>query len=209
MAGGGYTAHMLLHSRRVIGFEPNPQSAQELRSMFRGTRAVRVEQVALSDSSGMAPMWFPTGRPMLCSLESPKSLPYLWDPAFLPKCSLNEITVNRRTLDSYDLHSVGFVKIDVDGHEVSLLRGALSTLLREKPRVLVEIQGWNLPEVSAIFRELNYTGHFMYGAFRTVRPLSSFDPEIHQRPKPGLFINNFIFLPPGAAASFPMVAPRL
>lgn len=43
-----------------------------------------------------------------------------------------------RTLDSYGLDDVDFVKIDCEGYELFVLQGAVETLLRCKPCVIVE-----------------------------------------------------------------------
>lgn len=47
--------------------------------------------------------------------------------------------VEVRTLDSYELTDVGFVKIDVEGVEAAVLRGAQHTLEACHPNLLVEI----------------------------------------------------------------------
>jgi len=53
------------------------------------------------------------------------------------------VTVERRTLDSFGFESVGFLKIDVEGHELSVLKGAQKTLeLSDYPAVLFE--SWSL-----------------------------------------------------------------
>ena len=46
--------------------------------------------------------------------------------------------VPMRTLDSYGLHDVGFMKIDVEGFELEVLRGAAETINRCKPIMYVE-----------------------------------------------------------------------
>lgn len=46
--------------------------------------------------------------------------------------------VEMRTLDSYGLIDVDFVKIDCEGYELLVLRGAVETLQRCRPVVLVE-----------------------------------------------------------------------
>ena len=48
--------------------------------------------------------------------------------------------VATRTLDSYELRNVGFIKIDVEGFEQAVLRGARATLARERPVLLLEME---------------------------------------------------------------------
>jgi len=48
-------------------------------------------------------------------------------------------SVDVRMLDSFNFQHVGFIKIDVQGNEPGVLRGAVETLRRWKPAVMVEI----------------------------------------------------------------------
>ena len=45
------------------------------------------------------------------------------------------------TLDSFDLGPVAFIKIDVEGYELPVLKGARETLLRCQPILVVEQKG--------------------------------------------------------------------
>lgn len=44
-----------------------------------------------------------------------------------------------RTLDSYNLHSVDLIKIDVEGHELAVLEGAAQTIQSHHPVLFIEI----------------------------------------------------------------------
>jgi hypothetical protein len=100
---------------------------------------------------------------------------------------------------------VGFIKIDVEGHEEGVLNGARKTLERERPALLIEIEDRHNPgglgRICALLT--GYEGYFFAQGRR--RPLSDFDPEIHQRPedldsayearRQSPYVNNFLFLP--------------
>jgi len=55
--------------------------------------------------------------------------------------------VPMRTLDAFALSPVDFVKIDVEGHELPVIRGAEATLRRERPIIVIEQKGWNVSHV--------------------------------------------------------------
>ncbi len=50
-------------------------------------------------------------------------------------------TFEMRTLDSFGLDNVGFIKIDVEGAHMIVLEGAQETIKRNKPIMLIEILG--------------------------------------------------------------------
>jgi FkbM family methyltransferase len=61
------------------------------------------------------------------------------------------------TIDSLGLENVGLMKIDVEGHELACLRGAVETIRRDRPTLVVEICGGNdvrtaPPEIAAEIR---------------------------------------------------------
>jgi FkbM family methyltransferase len=59
-----------------------------------------------------------------------------------------------RTLDSFAFRDVDFMKIDVEGHELELLKGAAETLDRCRPRILMEAK--NLRPVADLLGHLGY-----------------------------------------------------
>lgn len=54
------------------------------------------------------------------------------------KISDNGVEITLSTLDSYNLKDVSFIKIDVEGHELEVLKGAKDTINQSKPDILVE-----------------------------------------------------------------------
>ena len=62
--------------------------------------------------------------------------------------TVKTVVAPMRTLDSFQLTQVGFIKIDVEGHEEAVLRGGLATLKREMPNLMIEIEGTPLTWVA-------------------------------------------------------------
>jgi len=78
------------------------------------------------------------------------------------------LPVSLRRLDDYEFRDVSFIKIDVEGHEQRVIRGATETLERERPVILVEIEQRHLGSVPIItvfrqFEALGYMGGFFWG----------------------------------------------
>src|SRR5437868_5966109 len=73
---------------------------------------------------------------------------------------VDELEIEVRTLDQFDLRNVGFVKIDVEGHELAVLEGAARTLARERPNLLIEANEHHRPDAVGSIRrfmaELDY-----------------------------------------------------
>jgi FkbM family methyltransferase len=79
-------------------------------------------------------------------------------------CSqIYEVAVPRRKLDDYDFDAVGFIKIDVEGHELSVLRGASNTIERHRPLMLIEIEDRHKP--NAICNAHNFLGNLGYEGY--------------------------------------------
>ena len=87
-----------------------------------------------------------------------------------------------RTLDSFELEDVDFVKLDTEGHELPILRGGVETLKRCRPVVIVEqkkghAQRFGLGERDAVpfLESLGYRlAQEMSGDFIMVSPRSAF-----------------------------------
>jgi FkbM family methyltransferase len=65
-------------------------------------------------------------------------------------------TVHVRPLDSYAMEGVSFIKIDVEGHEIEVLKGASKTIAASRPVVLVEVKDDNIEQVSSFFAAMDY-----------------------------------------------------
>lgn len=59
-------------------------------------------------------------------------------------------------LDDYELQEVGLIKIDVEGHELDVIKGAEATITRSRPHVIAEIKPQHVNAIWRFFAERNY-----------------------------------------------------
>lgn len=203
---GVYTQRLIGLAKSVIAVEPNPVCAGELNRLF-GSR-IRLKRVALSDSDGEAELVIPhIGKKDVTGLGTIDRE----NPVFATEGQRVRVPVT--TLDKLiGEEPVGFIKIDVEGHEGHVLDGAVNTLRRSRPVLLIETENRHHAGAVEAIRDrlagLGYTGLFLQDG--VMRSMSVFDAATHQsadaveelvrtgetlRP----YYNNFIFLPGGLA----------
>lgn len=209
---GVYAFHLRRASRHLVAFEPVPALAGRLARAF-GSRA-EVHACALSDRDGETELAIPqlagADLPSRATLEPGANLEF-------PR---RTVGVRLRRLDGFALRGVSVLKVHTEGHEAPVLRGALDTLSRCRPTVLVGAEERHRPggraEIAAMLGDLGYGGWFVHDG--ALRPLSEFEPALHQdagRAKPvGAahgrdYVSNFLFVHPDRAAVLGRVAARL
>ncbi|QDA35818.1 FkbM family methyltransferase (plasmid) [Paracoccus liaowanqingii] len=187
---GVYSWHAALRAQKVIAFEPQPTLARFLQRAF-GSR-VQVEQTALSDRTGEVLLRIPNDRMHdgLATVEVDNDLGPL---------PVHAVRVPCRRLDDYGYGRIGFMKIDVEGHELAVINGGWGLLSRDLPHLLIEAEDRHrkeaLPSLSRRLGELGYTGFFLRGeALMTVdEPIGGSDIASYVSRKR---IFNFVFLAP-------------
>ncbi|MBV8144368.1 MAG: FkbM family methyltransferase [Gammaproteobacteria bacterium] len=145
---GLYTLRLARLCHAVYAFEINPGVTGDLERAELPN--VKVMHVGLSSVERSVVLYIPLLHGKM-PLEGWASL----TPGNCPDTDIHtEITGEVRTLDSYAIANVDFVKIDVEGHELELLKGARETLARYHPRILAEAK--NLSPVAALLAPLGY-----------------------------------------------------
>lgn len=182
----------------VVAFEPQPDLARYLERACRAARLsnVRVEGAGASDAAGSRRLHVPGGAG-----SSPGAS---FEPEVAAASSGRELDTPVVALDEYfgnERRRVAALKIDVEGHELAVLRGAERLLERWAPVVVVESEARHageggLSRVLAFFAERGWAGWFVRRG-RLV-PVAEFDPAVDQRRGPGRFwdapgyCNNFV-----------------
>lgn len=145
---GLYTLNLAKLCRTVYAFEINPGVTGHLRNAALPN--VELAHTGLSSSERGVVLYVPLWRGKM-PLEGWASL----TPGNSPDTDVHvEIPGHVRTLDSYGLVEVDFMKIDVEGHEIEVLKGAQATLSRCRPRILAEAK--HLRPVADLLAPLGY-----------------------------------------------------
>ena len=141
---GFHTLFCALRARQTIAFEPHPgnRASIERQLGLNPQLNVRLVPYALSDSNGPSALAEPSNSSM----------------AFVS--SAGEIPIELRTLDSLVAQGIpppDLIKIDVEGHELSVLRGGAETIRAYRPIILCDRNDESTSkEVADMLAEFSY-----------------------------------------------------
>ena len=136
--GANIGIHSLLSAKyvgehgAVHAFEPTPRTFEQLRANveLNGFTCVQLNQLAVADKSGTSTFYLYSQ----CGMNSMRRQDWVGKP-------LEQIVVETVSLDEYvqakNLQRVDLLKIDVEGAELLVLKGARSLLCRQNPPVVV------------------------------------------------------------------------
>lgn len=171
---------LLAPGLRIVAFEPNPKAFQLLKTNLHLNSLDQVicEPVAVSDTEGRAVLH-------LCSSDMSASL----EDDFEATTGRSEVT--KTTLDRYwASHGSPWnllLKVDVEGHESALFRGAVDLLEARKPDIICEITGPLGEDVTVFLRKLGY--RFFAITNRGLLPRAELCLNVHD----GYLFLNYLF----------------
>ncbi len=194
-----YVLSKAVGPRNTYAVEPVRQLAQRLTRLFPD---VNVLNMALSEATGELDLRIPVvdhepfwGRGTLEEFH------------FVEPGQTGEILerVDVRTLDELceklNIQDVRFVKIDVEGHEWSVLRGAAETLARWHPVLLVEVEQRHhagpIDGVMEWIKGHGYAGFFYDARQMELRPLDCLSlagNQLLDNRTDAEYVNNFYFV---------------
>jgi FkbM family methyltransferase len=198
---GLYTQQLARLSGQVHAFEPSHQMADLLRRTSASN--VSIHEVALSDHDGDADLFTPQGDQGLvygrASLEQ--------QPVEPTAQQLVATHVPLARLDGVIQQDVSFVKVDVEGHELNVLHGAVDLIDRCQPVFLVEAEDRHRADATQLvfdfFRDRSYRGFFLWDDdvisvdhFKAdeLQDASALLPDGGRKPGRA-YVNNFFFFP--------------
>jgi FkbM family methyltransferase len=196
----GYLYYMLEQvgeQGQVFGFEPQSilfTYLQKLKSLFDWNNVV-IENIALSNISGQSNLYLPTQLNGKLSSPSATIVEHDNDINFQ---STEKVIIT--TLDAYcEKHQLipHFLKVDVEGNELKVFKGAENILKKYRPKILVEIEARHIGKEQVMetihyLVSLGYQGKIIQG--NNFIPISEFTFEKFQDFSiKATYCNNFIF----------------
>ena len=197
---GLFSYLMSCQSSRVIAIEPQPKLASYLKAVL--PKNVVIENLAVSDHDGIAQMRIPKVKGLGGASAQQDALATIEESNPITKqVNLDFIEVPIKTLDQIlkDESRVDFIKIDVEGHELSVLNGANRTLSEFRPTLMVELFKEHNPNAIECFKtifNLGYTAFYCNSS--GIIECGSIESAIVIINNPALadrVITNFFFVP--------------
>lgn len=140
----------------VHAFEPN----ERLHAQLRSIAGVQVHACAVGASEQELKLFIPRKNDTISSLSYNAIVASATDEELT---DIRTETVPVRTIDSFGFKRVNLIKIDAQGAELDVLKGALATLRRCRPVIIIEVWpdglssfGGNAEEIMKTLRKLGY-----------------------------------------------------
>ena len=141
---GVYSYKLSQHFKTVHSFEPNPLLYPYLeKNLKKVIKNMILYNLALSDANGESELKLPIRSKSLFK-DNIEELFQLGAASMHPKNTIEnfkKVPIKMRKLDDIEINNkIGFIKIDVEGHEKNVLKGGLNTIKKNKPILLIEIE---------------------------------------------------------------------
>jgi FkbM family methyltransferase len=173
---------------KVLAFEPNPKNYRILKANveINALGDMTCQPIAISDADGMAELYL---------TESDMSASLMKDFQMQDTKQIESIEVRTRSLDSYlQQHKIDgpmIIKVDIEGHEPAFFRGAMETLSRRRPDIILEVLYDQDPVLVSWLKSLGY--HFYPITDGGLLELDA--PRLMKR-FPFLFLNHWLSVRP-------------
>ena len=147
---GLYALSLARNFEKVYAFEINPETSLVLKQCENPK--IELINSGISNKESDATLYTPVQPDGLvlvgwASLQ-PGNCPGIKDH--------KETRVKLKTLDSFGIKKCSFLKVDVEGHEIEVLEGAIKTLRESRPIILIEVREQNASIVTGLLESLGY-----------------------------------------------------
>ncbi len=128
----------------IVGFEPNIEVYNRLYKYISKNKNIKIHNVGIGETSRNSKLYVPFYRNWmfdgLASFSYENAKEWLYTRMYFfneKKLTIKETDCKIKTLDEYNFNPY-FIKIDVQGLELEVLRGAASTIKKYHPILLIE-----------------------------------------------------------------------
>lgn len=198
---GTFINPLTANSSKVFAFEPNDVEIDYIRNIYgHHLKSGKLEfhNIGISNYSGVATLSIPDNSHALSSISPIKK--ELFQQEF---SSIEQKEIVVKPIDEFNIENVGFIKIDVEGHEYEVLEGAIKTIESSLPTLYIEIEErhckGNITKIVNFLNQYNYTPLYFKNTDKIALDLDTFDLEKMQAIElvntPD-YVNNFLFLQP-------------
>ena len=190
---GVYSYKLAQNFNLVHSFEPNPLLYPYLnKNLKKIISNINLYNLALSDTNGETKLKLPL-RSKSFFKTNIEELYQLGAASIHPNNQFDnfkEVIVKMRKLDDIKINNkIGFMKIDVEGHELEVIDGAKNTIVNNMPVLLIEIEKRHTKE--PVEKSINYIKKIGYECyFLKNKKLISVDKLQDKQLE-----NNYYFLP--------------
>lgn len=198
---GVFTLFLSKYSSHVYCFEPLPWLAEYLKNKYKGCN-VSIMNCALGEFNCEMHLNIPSIENK--RYETRSSLISQFDNAYIDGkrvTNVDKILVEVKKLDDFHINNLGLIKIDVEGFEYEVLKGAEETILQNRPTIFIEIEQRHhkTDDIQDIFNYLHKIGYLGYfWQKKSLTEIKEFDASLMQmqdNEKNDQYINNFVFSP--------------
>ena len=189
---GVYSLKLSENFKTVHSFEPNPLLFKYLeKNLKKIIKNLTLYNIALSDNNGDTELKLPLRKKSFFSgnIEELYQLGAATIHQDNKIKSYKTITIKTKKLDDIEItNDIGFIKIDVEGHEKNVLKGGEKIIKKNKPPLLVEIEkrhsGKDVIETIEFINSYGYNAYYLKNNdLQEISKLGNFEEE-----------NNYFFL---------------
>ena len=143
---GVYSYLLSKHSSKVVGFEANPIMFKYLdRNLTSIIKNLKLYNLALSNDEGDVELKIPLRKKSFFKVNFEDyyecGLATINKENNLNSKEVHIFNIKKARLDGFQFNNkVGFIKIDVEGHEQKILDGSVKVLEDNQPNLLIEIE---------------------------------------------------------------------
>lgn len=154
---GTYTVELQKNSKKVISFEPLKENISYLKNLIKDN--VKIFNYALSNKNKFAYIYIPKINFNFDYALATLNYKNIINFKNQKKIKIKLIKFDQLFFNIFSSREIDFIKIDVEGHELEVLKGMNNFLKKNKPIFLIEIEkrhNLSYNEVYKFLTERNY-----------------------------------------------------